>query len=422
MPQDFVPQKPFQNFKWRWASKECTEGLNDPLILLGVLYRLYKLDGKGLTYSSPDFAKEMRGLEQEVSKNVDFKVNLASRTGERNIMRNSKQYWTALGLVDNAPKGLISLTDFGREVARHNISQAEFAAMTIQTFSLPNTAIMTEEECGQWNKEGLKIYPLKLILQIMRGLNNVDGKESYITRNELCDVVIPLSGYKKAGIEDFVKFILKYRKDKRSFERWPDCCQSSNDKRIAREYLLFLNYYGYTTLLRETGYNNSTERYVYSNYLDKEIENIINDNYKNRTLVESWEILKKNSSFTSELERKRIKNSYSRPNQAKFRRDILEAYKHCIITNIEMPEVLEAAHIVPFAYHGEDSVANGIPLRSDIHILFDTGNLRISPDGDVVLSDRARYNYGMNIPRRITLPPQVDKENVKWRWENYSGL
>ena len=34
-----------------------------------------------------------------------------------------------------------------------------------------------------------------------------------------------------------------------------------------------------------------------------------------------------------------------------------------------MPEVLEAAHIKPFKYNGEDTIANGFPMRMDIHFI-----------------------------------------------------
>lgn len=40
----FVPEKPFSDFKWKWACLQCTEGLNDPVILLGVLFRMRKLE------------------------------------------------------------------------------------------------------------------------------------------------------------------------------------------------------------------------------------------------------------------------------------------------------------------------------------------------------------------------------------------
>lgn len=48
----FVPEKPFSDFKWKWACLQCTEGLNDPVILLGVLFRMRKLEllNKGIKY------------------------------------------------------------------------------------------------------------------------------------------------------------------------------------------------------------------------------------------------------------------------------------------------------------------------------------------------------------------------------------
>ena len=43
---------------------------------------------------------------------------------------------------------------------------------------------------------------------------------------------------------------------------------------------------------------------------------------------------------------------------------------------VNVPEILEAAHIKPFKYNGEDTVANGFAMRVDIHTLFDAGHLR----------------------------------------------
>ena len=93
-----------------------------------------------------------------------------------------------------------------------------------------------------------------------------------------------------------------------------------------------------------------------------------------------------------------------------------------MITNVMMPEILEAAHIKPFKYNGEDTVANGFAMRVDIHTLFDAGHLRISPEGDIELSNRARLDYGASIPPRIVIPSFTNREFLRWRWENYNGL
>ena len=112
----------------------------------------------------------------------------------------------------------------------------------------------------------------------------------------------------------------------------------------------------------------------------------------------------------------------SRPNQARFRHDVIAACQRCIITNVTMPEVLEAAHIKPFKYKGEDTVANGFAMRTDIHTLFDTGHLRISETGVIELSNRARLDYGASIPPRIVIPEFTNRDFLRWRWENYNGM
>lgn len=58
-PKNFVPELPFPNFKWKWACLQCTEGIDDPVVLLGVLFRMRKLEGKGLKYSSPNLQKNL---------------------------------------------------------------------------------------------------------------------------------------------------------------------------------------------------------------------------------------------------------------------------------------------------------------------------------------------------------------------------
>lgn len=81
LPKDYIPSKPFPDFKWKWASLQCTERLNDPVVLLGVLFRMRKLEllGQNLKYSSPEFAQEMQELSNDISDSI--KVNLGGRVG-----------------------------------------------------------------------------------------------------------------------------------------------------------------------------------------------------------------------------------------------------------------------------------------------------------------------------------------------------
>ena len=417
LPLDFVPKKPFPDFKWKWASLQCTEGLNDPVVLLGVLFRMRKLElsGKNVKYSSEAFADELRSLARDI-EGRGIGVDLARRTGERNLIRNSGQYWRAVGLIPrNESGGAITLTPFGRLVADRKISQTEFAAITIQTFSLPNPAVQSETECKQWSDAGLNLKPLSLLLSILERLDDADG-EGYLTKRELLEVIVPLSGVKESTLDDYVAFLKAYRAGCLDMSKWPDCCTSANDHRIGREFLLFLANYGYAEIQLCGG----EERFFYNRQLDDEIHELLSLSSKGG-YDELLERLK-GTDVVSEIERKRVGNGRKRKYQARFRREVLGKTPRCIITNVTMPEVLEAAHIIPVKYHGEDTRANGFAMRLDIHQLFDSGHLRIHANGGVFLTDRARMDYGSLIPPSIHFPDYINRDFVRWRWDNYNGV
>lgn len=413
----FVPVKPFPEFKWKWACLQCTEGLNDPVVLLGVLFRMRKLElrGEGVKYSSTEFADELRGLARDI-EGRGIGVDLARRTGGRNLIRNSGQYWRALGLIPSAEHGgMISLTPFGRQVADRKISQTEFAAITVQTLTLPNPAVMSQEECSAWRTAGLEFKPLLLLLQILRRLD-AETERGYLTKQELLRIIVPLSGTPGVSLNDYVRFVLAFRDRSLDVSSWPDCCTSANDHRIGREFLLFLSNYGYLDRVETEG----EERFCYNRGLDEEIKKLVSLSASGG--YEDWLKRIKSAAVASEIERKRVGALRRRPFQSRFRHDVLGKTPRCIITNVTMPEVLEAAHIIPFKYHGEDTRANGFAMRMDIHQLFDSGHLRIHPNGSVFLTDRARMDYGASIPPLIRIPDWINLDFVRWRWENYNGI
>ena len=400
----YIPKLPFPSFKWKWACYACTEGINDPVVLLGVLFRMAKLEGR-YKYSSDEFASELIQLSKDL-KDSNVNIDLEGRVGERNIIRNSGQYWKALNLIPaERTGGIITLTPFGRKVANHVISQTEFSAETIISFKLPSVAMDTKEQ-NLWKKAGLQLYPLKLILSIIQHLST-DRSQAYITPEELIKIVIPLSGVVGQPLDVYVEAIKRYREHRLNISLWPNCCPEANDHRMAREFLLFLSNYGY--LIKHEAENVKHEEYYYNFAIENEIKAIL----RTKKSVSSEVI--------SDTERKIVAASRNRPNQAKFRREVLQACKRCIISNVEMPEVLEAAHIKPYKYNGADIASNGFAMRMDIHFLFDSGHLRISEFGDVFLSDKARWSYGASIPPKIILPDYVDRDNLRWRWDNYNG-
>ncbi|CAN7393201.1 HNH endonuclease [Variovorax sp. LjRoot178] len=68
----------------------------------------------------------------------------------------------------------------------------------------------------------------------------------------------------------------------------------------------------------------------------------------------------------------------ARQGQAKFRKELLAAYGNkCCLSECEIIEIVEAAHIFPYAGKSTNDLTNGLPLRADLHTLFDLGLIRI---------------------------------------------
>ncbi len=71
-----------------------------------------------------------------------------------------------------------------------------------------------------------------------------------------------------------------------------------------------------------------------------------------------------------------------RRGQTAFRDALFDRFdKKCAITGCDLADVLEAAHIKPYAGEpGDQHVDNGFLLRADIHTLFDLHLLGVNPD------------------------------------------
>lgn len=112
-----------------------------------------------------------------------------------------------------------------------------------------------------------------------------------------------------------------------------------------------------------------------------------------------------------------------RAGQPKFRRNLLAAYgKRCAISGWGPVEVLEAAHILLHAHTGLNKADNGVLLRSDLHVLFDEGLLRIDPDSLRIWLDPSLAGTPYWDWNGASLRPRVDgshpsREYLRARWE-----
>lgn len=99
---------------------------------------------------------------------------------------------------------------------------------------------------------------------------------------------------------------------------------------------------------------------------------------------------------TATQRQRRLAEVWERPGQARFRRAVFEMFgARCVVTGCETLMALEAAHVLPVSSGGGDEGWNGIPLRADLHRLFDAGAIMIDPTSwKLSVVDALREEYG----------------------------
>lgn len=405
-----IPVKPFDTYKWRWLSVQPTESLLLPPIFLGVLRALEKCEG--MAPSDQAVFDALTLVEAETKSPVQL-----ARDRERNLLRNSGQYWKGTGLL-SASRGKIILTAFGHKVAQGRITQGEFAAIMVQQTVLPNPEIYNEAEFKKWQDAGLQIRPLSLILRILENLGELAGiANAFLTPNELIQVVIPLAGMKVSS-KEIAQALIDVRSGRISTAGWPDCAPEANDKRLAREFLLFLSNYGICRPVSAASEYDS--KFYLDELFDVDAVSSVTTASIFKTDEEAANVIEavRHSALPSIIERQRtVTTVLSRPGQPKFRKQVLKVSGgQCLLTGEKITEILEAAHIIPVTSGGADEQDNGICLRVDIHRLFDSGNIRMRPTGELQFSDvvQASGNYKL-LPPKIVIPTFVKMANIEWR-------
>jgi putative restriction endonuclease len=115
--------------------------------------------------------------------------------------------------------------------------------------------------------------------------------------------------------------------------------------------------------------------------------------------------------------------------QGAFRIIVTDNYdRRCAVTGERTLPTLDAAHIRPYADHGEHEPSNGLLLRRDIHSLFDRGYVTVTPDHHFEVSRRIRDEFengrdyyamhgtAIRVPDRSELRPDLDA--LRWHNEN----
>lgn len=131
------------------------------------------------------------------------------------------------------------------------------------------------------------------------------------------------------------------------------------------------------------------------------------------------------SVFVSHTERRRRSRLASRlERDPSFAFRAMQRYEgRCALTGIRVPEMLEAAHVIPVAQGGSDDVGNSILLHAGLHRAFDAYLWTIHPDSlDVVVRPQGPTATDMRIDRhalRQTAAPHV--QALAWRYRRFTA-
>ena len=412
-----VPQitKPFENYKWRWMEYTPVESFNRPDILIGITRAIHECEGRSA--SDEEFIKKLEHIQTDLLK--DSEIRLVPTDPSRNVLRRQGRYWRGLGLLDQQSTRSLKLTDFGQKYANGSITNDDFIASIIKSHEIPNSLIESADSLKQWKTSGLKLKPLEIILSVISELTDREEyKNCYITPNELAHVIIPLSIISQDP-KYLSEAVLEYRLSPSKFADLPDCAPDSNDKRMVREHLMILSYYGILKKVDAEVRNRFSEKYYLGSIELDNLKDILlaNENLT-QVSVDTINVVPVHYAPIT-IRTKKLVEITSRPNQAKFRKALLANFNgKCLITGEIVNDVLIACHVHEVKDGGSDHSDNGVLLRADLHILFDKNKLRISQDGDIIFSpDIAEGSTYLGLPRKVNLPKSINLDLVRRRFE-----
>lgn len=135
-----------------------------------------------------------------------------------------------------------------------------------------------------------------------------------------------------------------------------------------------------------------------------------------------------------------VREAKVRLHQASFREMVLSAYStQCAMSKLPVPELLEAAHIIPDSHElGAAEICNGVCLSRIHHRAFDSNLIGIDPDYKIHISERllqisdgpmleqgikALHGSTINLPKNIKHHPRKDflekrfSDFQSWQWD-----
>jgi hypothetical protein len=234
----------YPEYRWYWASSQPVLEFNRLDIICGVTKIIGEIGGKAVY--NEDFKSKLTDLENRLNL-TPKQLSKSATDNSKNVIASAREYWQGTGLINTDN----SLTVLGTLVSNEEISEEQLSIEFIQNIKLPNTNLpnrYTPEVVLKWEEFDLQITPLKLIIDILIELfyRFDNGTESYLSVDELVNIVIPISADTPNDINKYCNAIIDNRNEVLDISTWPKYSSGGNeDKRLPKEFLVALNYWGF---------------------------------------------------------------------------------------------------------------------------------------------------------------------------------
>lgn len=263
------PILPFSEFCWYWASTGVSEWNNDPVKLF-VICKSIEQNGNGNQTYTTAFKDiiESIAIDNGVDETTAYDWSQKAETRpNKNVLLDNSFYWYNLNLIYVGPNPAILTIEAINSLSSIN-SFKELLKKNIINYKLPNYAILNsgpsnsikESRIQFWSNYGKHIYPFRIIAKIFNALQAEDDDQRYLTNEDLCRIIIPLSVV-NADTSTYVKNILLFRISPGDFSLWPKPQDTvNNGDRMANEYLLFLEMMGLLSSNKPSGTHKAIDK------------------------------------------------------------------------------------------------------------------------------------------------------------------
>ena len=292
-------------------------------------------------------------------------------------------------------------------------------------------AVLNPEDVNFWQPGGNSIFkvltPGSPFLFKLKSPINAIGGIGFFSSHTFLPISIAWDTFGKSNgcnsFQELQRMILQYRQDRTDLNPTIGCIVLTNPIFFKKEDWILLPEDWSKNIVQGKSYSTDTE---IGNNLWLKVENLLQKylyqvaaESKSQLILEDPEAMYGQSVLTK-----------VRLGQGAFRVLVTDAYnRKCAISGEKTLPVLEAAHIKPYAESGPHFISNALLLRSDLHKLFDSGYLTITPDLKVEVSKRIKEEYQngkeyyrfhggqlFNLPNRTKDNPE--NRFVEWHNEN----